>query len=139
MGNTAAPARAADLPGRLSACATSRGGTVRVADAHTVEGTLTAITANWFLGGRKVTNTFRCILDPVAQALHFRETAVDSSWGLPPPTFTVETSRQYGSRKNQSRTDTSAGGGGRLEFGRFREDVEKVASESGWTFVHEVA
>ena len=139
MANQTAPALSSELQDRISACATSRGGNARQPDANTVEGTLIAITANWFLGGRKVTNTFRCVLDQVAHAVHFRETAVESSWGLPPPTFTVKTSSQYGSRVSEARTDKSPGGGGRLEFGRVREDVEKTANDCGWRFVHEVA
>lgn len=127
-----------ELQKRISACATSREGNARVPDGRTVEGTLTAITSKWFLGGRKVTNNFRCVLDQDSGVVHFRETAVESSWGMPPPTLTVETSSQCGSRVRQARTDKAVGGGGRLDFGQFREDVEKVANESGWKFVHEL-
>jgi hypothetical protein len=140
MANPAAPALSSDLQGRIATCATSRGATVREPAANTVEGTLTAIAAQWLLGGRKVTNSFRCVLDQDAHVVHFREAAAESCWGVPPPSFTVEATSQFGSRVRQSRTDKAAGGGGgRLEFGRFCEDVEKLVSESGWRFVHEVA
>lgn len=115
------------------------GGQVSTRDAHGVSGTLTAIKSKWFLGGRKVTDSVTCRLVPDAHEVHLREAAVETSWGFPPPTFTVETSSQCGSRVSQSRTDAAIGGGGTLEFGRFREDVEKVTNESGWTFVYEVA
>lgn len=126
-----------ELRSRIAACATTRGGTSRTPDEHTVEGTLTAITSKWFLGGRTVKNNFRCHLDADTRTVRFRETAVESSWGLPLPTLTIETTSQYGSRVNASRTDKTPGGGGRLEFGRFREDVEKATKDSGWTFVYE--
>jgi len=63
---------------------------------------------------------------------------MESSWGLPPPTFTVQTTSQYGSRVNATRVDKSVGGGWRLEFGKFRESVEQAVKDAGWEFVFEV-
>ncbi len=129
----------AQLLARLTSIASACGGTASMPDDHTVMGTLTAIKAKWFLGGRKVTSNFSCTLDPASHEAHFRESAVESSWGLPPPTFTVQTTTQYGSRVNQTRVDKGAGGGGRLEFGKFREDVEQAVKAADWEFVFEVA
>lgn len=134
-GNTRAEA---ELLARLSALVGAHGGTAATPDGHTVTGTLTAIKAKWFLGGRKVTSNVRCTLDPVAREARFRESAIESSWGLPPPTFTVETTSQYGSRVTATRTDKGIGGGGRLEFGAFREQFERAVQDAGWTFVFEV-
>jgi hypothetical protein len=39
---------------------------------------------------------------------------------------------------NTSRTEKAVGGGGRLEFGQFREDIEKAASDGGWSVVDEL-
>ena len=128
----------AELLSRLSAIATTHNGTALTATDGTITGTLTAIKAKWLLGGRKVTSNFRCTLDPANQAAHFRESAVESSWGLPPPTFTVETTSQYGSRVNTTRTDTGIGGGGKLEFGKFREDFERAVQDAEWKFVNEM-
>ena len=128
----------AELLARLSSLASSHGGTASMPDDHTVKGTLTAIKAKWFLGGRKVTSNFTCTLDTASHEAHFRESAIESSWGLPPPTFTVETTSQYGSRVNTTRVDKSVGGGGRLEFGKFRESVEQAVKDAGWEFVFEV-
>lgn len=64
---------------------------------------------------------------------------MESSWGLPPPTFTVETTSQFGSRVNTTRTDKGVGGGGRLEFGKFRQDFERAVQDAGWKFVYEIA
>ncbi len=128
-----------ELLARLSSIASSHGGAFSAPNDHTVKGTLTAIKAKWFLGGRKVTSNFTCTLDPASHEAHFRESAVESSWGMPPPTFTVQTTTQYGTRVNQSRVDKGVGGGGVLQFGKFRESVEQAVEDAGWEFVFEVA
>ncbi|MGB8853536.1 MAG: hypothetical protein WCC69_08230 [Pirellulales bacterium] len=129
----------AELLTTLVAVATANTGTALSATDGTITGTLTAIKAKWLLGGRKVTSKFRCTLDPATSEAHFRESAVESSWGLPPPTFTVETTSQFGSRVNSTRTDAGAGGGGTLEFGKFREDFERAVQDAGWKFVYKIA
>jgi hypothetical protein len=128
----------AELLSRLSAIATAHNGTALTATDGTITGTLTAIKAKWLLGGRKVTSKFRCTLDSANHAAHFRESAIESSWGLPPPTFTVQTTSQYGSRVNTTQTDMGIGGGGKLEFGKFREDFERMVQDAGWKFVNEM-
>ena len=129
----------AELVSKLVAVATGNTGTAVTATDGTITGTLTAIKAQWFLGGRKVTSNFTCTLDPANHEAHFRESAMESSWGLPPPTFTVETTSQFGSRVNTPRTDAGVGGGGRLEFGKFRKDFEQAVQDAGWKFVYEIA
>lgn len=129
----------AELFSNLLAVATANTGTALKATDGTMTGTLTAIKARWLLGGRKVTSTFRCTLNPANHEAHFQESAMESSWGLPPPTFTVETTSQCGSRVNTTRTDTGVGGGGRLEFGKFRDDFERAVQDAGWKFVYEMA
>lgn len=128
----------AELLKRLSLIAKSHGGTASMPDDHTVTGTLTAIKAKWFLGGRKVTSNFTCTLDQASHEAHFRESAVESSWGMPPPTLTLETRTQSGSRVTITRTDKAIGGGGRLEFGKFRDAVDQTTRAAGWSFVYEV-
>ena len=108
-------------------------------DDHTVKGSLTAIKAKWFLGERKVTSHFTCTLDADAHTARFHESAIESSWGMPPPTFTVSTSTQHGTRVKATRVDSGVGGGGRLEFGRFREAVERAVRDAGWDFIFTVA
>jgi hypothetical protein len=129
----------AELLSKLAAVATANTGTALTATDGTITGRLAAIKAKWFLGGRKVTSNFRCTLDPANHEAHFRESATESSWGLPPPTFTVETTSQFGSRVNTTRTDTGVGGGGRLEFGKFREDFERAVHDAGWKFIYDIA
>jgi hypothetical protein len=128
----------AELLKRVSLIASSHGGTSSMPDDHTVTGTLTAIKSKWFLGGRKVTSNFTCTLDPASHEAHFRESAVESTWGMPPPTFTVQATSQYGARVKATRVDKSVGGGGILEFGKFREEVEQTVKHAGWEFLYEV-
>lgn len=59
---------------------------------------------------------------------------MESSWGLPPPTFILETTSQLGSRVNTTRSESGVGGGGMLECGRFREDFERAVQDAGWKF-----
>jgi len=103
----------AELVSKLLAVATAHAGTALTATDSTINGTLTAIKAKWLLGGRKVTSNFRCRLDPANHEVHSQESAMESSWGLPPPTLTIETRSQVGSRVNTTRTDTGVGGEGR--------------------------
>ncbi|MFN7813702.1 MAG: hypothetical protein ACK5SI_13690 [Planctomycetia bacterium] len=65
------------------------GGTITSREDRVLNGTLTAITSKWFLGGRKVTDSVTCRLVPEAHEVHLREIAVETSWDMPPPTFTV--------------------------------------------------
>lgn len=132
------PIPEAELIEKLAGVVSTAGGTVTAQDAHALHGTLTAIKSKWFLGGRKVTDNLTCRLTPDAHEVHLQEKATETSWGLPPPTFTVETTVQTGTRVTSTRTEKAVWGGGRLEFGRFREDVEKLVIESGWKFVFEV-
>jgi hypothetical protein len=132
------PLTGKDLLAKLSDAVKSAGGSVTSQDTHILTGMLTAITSKWFLGGRKVTDTVTCRLVPEAQEVHLREVATETSWGMPPPTFKVEVTSQTGTRVTSTRTDTSVGGGGRLEFGKFREELAKATRDAGWTFVYDV-
>lgn len=123
---------------KLAAAIQAAGGTISSRDVHAVNATLTAIMSKWLLGGRKVTDNVTCRLVPEAHEVHLRETAVETSWGLPPPTFTVETTVQTGSRVTTTRADKAVGGGGRMEFGRFRDTVAQATQDAGWAFVYDV-
>jgi hypothetical protein len=128
-----------DLLEAISEAVKSAGGTITHQDHQTVQGTLSAITSKWFLGGRKVTDSVTCRLVPGAHEVHLREVAHESSWGLPPPTLTIEKSTQAGTRVSSSRIDATMGaGGGRLEFGKFRDTVEQATRDAGWAFVYDV-
>lgn len=106
-------------------------------DGASAAGHHDAIIAKWFLGGRKLTYKFSARLDEGARQLRFRESATESSWGIPPPTLTVEKSSQHGAHVSTSRTDTGIGGGGTLDYGRLRDAVEQAVRAAGWQFTLE--
>jgi hypothetical protein len=97
-------------------------------------GEVESIGAKWWFGGRKVTYRMSCRLTESDRTVHFREAAVERSWGIPPPTLTVETTTTSGWKRNEKRTDVSVGGGGSLNYGKVRNAVEQAAAAAGWKF-----
>ena len=127
-----------DLAARLASITSAHGLTVTASDERALAGTKEAITSKWFLGGRKVVYRMSCEFDEAACTLRFREAVRESSWGVPPPTFSVETTTQKGSSVSASRTDRSVGGGGHLEYGNLRAAFEEAAGTAGWQMKVEV-
>ena len=66
--------------------------------------------------------------------LHFRESVVERSWGIPPPTLTVEKTSVSGWKRSGERKDVSLGGGGALDYAQVREAVETASAAAGWNF-----
>jgi hypothetical protein len=97
-------------------------------------GEIEAIQAKWWFGGRKVAYQMSCRLTESDHTVHFREAAVERSWGIPPPTLTVETTTTSGRKRDDKRTDVSAGGGGSLNYGQVRNALEQAAAAGGWNF-----
>lgn len=97
-------------------------------------GELEAIRAKWWFGGRKVAYHMSCRLTESDHTVHFREAAVERSWGIPPPTLTVETTTTSGWKRNEKRTDVSVGGGGSLNYGQVRNALEQATASAGWNF-----
>ena len=94
-------------------------------------GEVESIRAKWWFGGRKITYRMSCWLTESDHTVHFREAAVERSWGIPPPTLTVETS---GWKRSGKRTDASIGGGGVIDYERVRDGLGQVATDAGWRF-----
>ena len=97
-------------------------------------GELEAIQAKWWFGGRKVAYRMSCRLTEADHTVHFREAAIERSWGIPPPTLTVETTSTSGWKRNEKRSDVSVGGGGSLNYGQVRQAVEQASVAAGWNF-----
>ena len=97
-------------------------------------GELEAIQAKWWFGGRKVAYRMSCRLTEADHTVHFREAAIERSWGIPPPTLTVQTTRTSGWKLDEKRTDVSVGGGGSLNYGQVRQAVEQASVAAGWNF-----
>jgi hypothetical protein len=96
-------------------------------------GEMAAIRAKWWFGGRKVTYRMSCRLTEANHTLHVREVVVERTWGIPPPTFSVEAMMVSGWKLSGRRTDVSAGGGGSLDYARARKGIERAGVEAGWT------
>jgi hypothetical protein len=93
------------------------------------------IGAKWWLGGRKVNYRMSCRLAEADHTAHFREAVVERSWGIPPPTLTIEKTTVSGWKRSGERTDVSlGGGGGSLDYARVRDAVEKATAAAGWKF-----
>lgn len=73
----------------------------------------------------------------LAEAEHavlFREAVVEKSWGLPPPTLSVEVETVSGWQRSGKRKDVSLGGGGEIDYALVREGLQKTVAEAGWQF-----
>ncbi|MDI1342851.1 MAG: hypothetical protein PSV22_01955 [Pseudolabrys sp.] len=122
-----------DLKAELKSVLANAGLTVTESDGA-LEGARETITAKWWLGGRKVTYKTAIRLAEAERTVHFREVVVERSWGIPPPTLTVETTTTSGWKRSGTRTDVSAPGGGQVDYARVREAIQKAVTAAGWTF-----
>ena len=123
-----------DLLAELKKQAAILGLTTRDGAERELLGEVESIGAKWWLGGRKVNYRMACRLAEAERTLHFREAVVEKSWGIPPPTLTVEKTTVSGWKRSGERTDVSLGGGGKLDYARVREAGERAAVAAGWTF-----
>src|SRR3990167_4365837 len=128
-----------DLATRLASITSAHGLTITASDDRTLSGTQEAIKSKWFLGGSKVNYRMSCDFDEASRTVRLREAVRESSWGLPPPSLSVETTTQQGTRVSASRTDRSVGGGGHLDYGGLRAAFEEAASVGGWQITVEVS
>ncbi len=93
-----------------------------------------SIRAKWLLGARTVTYRMSCRLDDAERTVHFREAIVETSWGIPPPTFSTEKTVVKGWERSGERADRSVGGGGTIDYGQVRETLKQMVSAAGWQF-----
>ncbi len=100
-------------------------------------GEVESIGAKWWLGGRKVTYRMSCRPTEEDHTLHFREAVAERSWGIPPPTMTVEKTTVSGWKRSGEHSETAVGGGGALDYAQVRDAVERTASAAGWKFQFE--
>lgn len=123
-----------DLWAELRKQAVGLGLTIRDDKNQGLSGEIETIRAKWWLGGRKVTYRMSCRVTEADRTVHFREAVVERSWGIPPPTLTVEKTTVSGWKRSGERTDVSLGGGGALDYARIRNAVEKAVIAAGWKF-----
>ncbi len=122
----------------LTKLAAQQGLTVHANGDTALRGEKEAIRVKWLLGGKKAVYAFSCQLDEANHSGAFRESVTDRSWGLMPPTFNVESYSQSGTAVKSTRTEKAAvGGGGTVEFGKWREDCARAVALAGWRFDHQ--
>ena len=122
-----------DLAAELQKAAGNLGLTV-TSDAGRVGGHVGKIRAKWWLGGRLVTYDMACLISEADHTVHFREDVGERSWGIPPPTLTVEMTTQAGWEVSGQRHDLSVGGGGMLDYAQARQSIERTVTAAGWQF-----
>lgn len=127
------PAAAADVKASVKSALAACGVAVTDKDGG-LAGEAEKILAKWWLGSRKVTYRMSCRFDEAARTVHFREVVLEKSWGMPPPTLSVEVTTTSGWTRSGSRTDTSPAGGGTLDYAQARNAAEKAVTAAGWTF-----
>jgi hypothetical protein len=92
------------------------------------------ILVKWFLGQRKVLYRMAVRLSEGDRVANFREAVTERSWGLLPPSITVEKSSLKGWERSGTHEERSAAGGGKVDFARVRETLKQAIAEAGWTF-----
>lgn len=122
------------LVATLRSKATAEGMTLSPDSGNGISGEITAIKSKWWFGGRKTVYRMSCRLSEADHAVVFREAVSESSWGLPPPTVTVETETVSGWNRSGTKTETSVGGGGIIEYERMRKAIEDAVTQAGWHF-----
>lgn len=123
-----------ELSGTLSKAIAALGLDVREDGQQGLSGEMESIGAKWWFGGRKVAYRMSCRLSEADHTVHFRESVVERSWGIPPPTLTVETTTVSGWKRSGERRDISVGGGGSLDYAKLRDAVEAATTAAGWKF-----
>ena len=92
------------------------------------------ILVKWLLGQRKVLYRMSVRLADADHTANFREMVKENSWGLLPPTLTVERTSINGWERSGTHEEHSLAGGGKVDYGKIREALKKVIGEAGWTF-----
>ncbi len=122
------------LMAELKAKATALGVTLQPDGEDQFRGEMESIRSRWFIGGRKVIYRMSVRLGGDQHDVLFREAVIEKSWGLPPPTLTVQKTTTSGWKRSGQRSDVSIGGGGNLDYARVRDTLERSATEAGWHF-----
>ena len=99
------------------------------------KGDVESILIKWMLGQRKMVYKMSCVLSEADHAAHFRELVKESSWGLLPPTLTVESTSTKGWERSGTHTEKPLGGkGGTVDFAKVREGLKQAVATGGWQF-----
>ena len=109
---------------------------VRDVDAEGFKGEVESILVKWPLGQRKAVYKMSIRLEEPDRVARFREAVKESSWGVLPPTFAIETTTTKGWERSGARTERAPGGagGGKVDYGQVREALKATVEAAGWRF-----
>ncbi len=124
-----------ELLSDLESKARALGVTVREAGSDGFDGETEAILLKWPLGQRKAAYKMSCRLDEQSCTARFRDAVTETSWGLPPPSLSVETTTVKGWERSGAHEERGLGGqGGKVDFGQVREALKAAVGAAGWRF-----
>jgi hypothetical protein len=74
-------------------------------------------------------------LSEADHTVNFREAVKERSWGLLPPSLTVEKTGVKGWERSGTHTEKPlGGGGGAVDFAKVRDALKLTVAASGWQF-----
>jgi hypothetical protein len=127
-----------DLAAALKAKVQSLGLRVTEENADGFKAEQENILIKWLLGQKKVLYRMSVRFAEPEHQTDFREMVKERSWGLLPPTFTVEKTSQRGVELSGTHEEHAmVGGGGKVDFGKVREALKKAIADAGWGFHYE--
>ncbi len=125
----------ADLLAKLKAEAKRLGLTLREESGEGFKGDVESILIKWMLGKKTAVYRMSVRLAEADRIANFREVVKESSWGILPPTLTVEKTTTKGWERSGTHTEKPVGGGGgTVDFGQVREALKQTVAAGGWQF-----
>ena len=131
----AAIASQADLLISLKAEAARLGLQLHDESSGGFKGDVESILIKWMLGQKKAVYRMSVGLVEADHTVHFRELVKESSFGLLPPTLTVEKTSTSGWERSGTHSEKPLGGkGGTVDFDKVREALKLTVAAGGWQF-----
>lgn len=125
----------AELSSSLRSQVSGLGLAVQDANDDGFKGAVESILVKWPLGQRKAVYKMSVRLAEPDHVARFREAVKETSWGILPPTFTVETTTIKGGERSGVHAEHAPGaGGGKVDYGQVREALKATVEAAGWRF-----
>ena len=124
-----------EILANLKAAAKRLGLNLRDESSEGFKGDVESIQIKWLLGQKKMVYQMSIRLAETDRVANFREVVKERSWGLLPPTLTVEKTSVKGWERSGTHTEKPlGGGGGTVDFDKVREALKQVVAAGGWQF-----
>ena len=99
------------------------------------KGDVESILVKWMLGKKTSTYKMALRLSEAEHVANFREVVSERSWGVLPPTLTIESTSTKRWERSGTHTEKTPGkGGGTVDFAAVREALKEVVAAGGWQF-----